>query len=67
MVNTSMPYDGVYRKNTKYEDGSLIPPTIDSFFFRISDKNIFYTETETDLYVFIITNLILNSIYNVLF
>jgi hypothetical protein len=47
-----MPYEGVFRKNTKYEEGSLIPPTIDSFFFRISDKNIFYTEIETDLYVF---------------
>ena len=47
-----MPYEGVFRKNTKYEEGSLIPTTIDSFLFRISDKNIFYTEIETDLYVF---------------
>lgn len=51
MVNMSMPYNGTFRKNTHFEEGGLIPPTMDSFFFRLSDKNLFYTEMETDLYV----------------
>ena len=51
LVNASKPYDGVFRKNSHYEEGMLIPPSMDSFFFRLSEKNIFYTETETDLYV----------------
>jgi hypothetical protein len=46
-----MNYDGIFRKNSKFVEGELIPPTMDSFFFRLSDKNMFYTEGETDLYV----------------
>jgi len=51
MVNMSMPYEGTFRKNTHFEEGVLIPPTMDSFFFRLSEKNLFYAETETDLFV----------------
>ena len=51
IVNMSMPYNGTFRKNTHFEEGVLVPPSMDSFYFRLSERTLFYTETETDLYV----------------
>ena len=38
-----------FRKNSKFADGGV--PAIDSFYFRISGANIYYTETAEDTVV----------------
>ncbi len=41
----------MFRKNLKFNSNSMIIPTEDSFYFRISGSNVYYTETRSDLKV----------------
>lgn len=44
-------YDGVFRKNTQWNNGDGPAPAPDSFYFRISGHNLYYTETDADTVV----------------
>ncbi len=41
----------MFRKNLQFTTNSYIIPSEDSFYFRISGDNVYYTETQSDLKV----------------